>query len=213
MAGYEYYLWVGFKLLIGLVYVLVFLHYVGARRQFSQMTSLDLVSNFILCGLVGGFIYNHDISLDGFTMVMAIYFVIMFAVNYLTNKTWVGRKILYGIPEVIIQDGKLDVDKLKKSRLCMTDLMFLLRNKEIHSIKDVKVAQIEANGDITVVKKHGCEYALLLVDDGVVNTEALKQIKKDLKWLDKELAKKGINEYKDVFLAQWYNNELYVLRN
>lgn len=208
MQFFDYYMWVGIKLVIGLFAVLLFFQFSGAKRQFSQMTAMDVVSNFILCGLIGGYIYNRDITFGGFAIIMLMYFLVMYIINTFIIKTKWGRKLILGNPVVIINDGKINISKVRGQKMSMADLMFLLRSKGIHDLKDVKLAQVEVNGELTIVKKDEEDYALLLVDDGVINDEALKMINKDEEWLQKQLKKKNIEDMDDVFCAQWNDGKL-----
>lgn len=208
----EYYAYIALKLFFGLVLVLFFFKYSGAKRQLTQITAIDLITNFMLGAIWGGFVYNNDITIRGFTAIILTYFILIFVINQIINNTIWGRNFLVGSPLVIIADGKLDIKKLKKSKLGMSDLMSLLRKKEIRSLTDVKRAQIEVNGELTVVKKGDENYAILLIDNGNINEQALKQIKKSKKWLDEGLKKHKIKNLEDVFCAQWLNGDFYIIK-
>lgn len=119
---------------------------------------------------------------------------------------------MVGVPTIIISDGKLDVDKLKRMKISMTDFMSLLRHKKIHTIQSVKLAQIEIDGQLTIVKKGGEDYATLLVDNGVINEEGLKEIKKSKLWLKKQLSQKGYKDISKIFCAQWLHGQFYVIQ-
>lgn len=212
LIAWDYYAWVAVKLGYAFLLILFFFQFSGSKRQLAQMTSIDLISNFILGGIVGGFIYDEDISLSGFFLVIAAYFIIMYMINYLRNNTAWGRKIMVGVPTIIISDGKLDVDKLKRMKISMTDFMSLLRHKKIHTIQSIKLAQIEIDGQLTIVKKGGEDYATLLIDNGVINEEGLKEIKKSKLWLKKQLSQKGYKDISKIFCAQWLHGQFYVIQ-
>lgn len=209
----EYYPLVVLKLLLSFTVILLFFQFGGAKRQFTQMTSVDLISNFILGAIIGGFIYNNSISFVGFLFIMVTYFAINLLIHFLKNNTNWGRKLIVGAPTVLVNDGKLNIKKMKKMNMSMTDFMSLLRKHEVHSLSEIKLVQIEIGGGLTVAKKGEANYAILLVDDGKINTDGLEQIKKDEKWLKKELKKQGINKIEDVFAVQWLDGEFYVLKS
>lgn len=191
--------------------VLIFFQFSGNRRQFSQMTSFDLISNFILSAILGGYLFNADFTWQGFLYIVTIYFVLSWLVNFLAkNTSWV-RSAIIGTPTVIINDGELNTKNLQKMNMNMTDFMSLLRTKEVHSLKDVKLAQIEVGGDLTVLFKGEEDYAILLIENGKINRENLRRIKKTKKWLLQEL-KKQHTTLENVFFAQWLKNELYLLK-
>lgn len=205
------YLQISLRLVFAFVLVLVFFQFSGGKRQFSQMTTFDLISNFILSAILGGYVYSHQTSWFGFTFIIAVYFVINAIINFLTHKTKWGRAMIIGTPTIIIQDGEINVKNLKKMNMDMKDFMSLLRTKEVHSLKDVELAQIEVGGDLTVVRCGEENYAVMVIENGEVNKDNLKQIKKTEKWLTEQLKKQKIKSVKDVFYAQWQKNELYTV--
>lgn len=46
---------VAWRLLMSFILVLFFFQLSGSKRQFTQMTSFDLISNFLLSAVLGGF--------------------------------------------------------------------------------------------------------------------------------------------------------------
>lgn len=212
MSGMEYYFEVGGKLFLCFIFVLIFFQFSGAKRQFSQMTSIDLISNFILGGLLGGFLYNSNISFVGFLFVLSTYFLIIYFIHLLTTRTNWGRRLIVGVPTIIIENGKINIERLQKLKISMTDIMSLLRSKDIHSLTEIKLAQMEVGGSLTIVKKGEEDYAILLIDNGVINSEGLEQLKKDEKWLTRELKKHNVTDIKEVFCAQWLSGKFYIVR-
>lgn len=203
---------ISMRMLLAFVLVFVFFQFLGAKRQFSQMTSFDLISNFILSSIFGGFLFNPDISWKVFVIITAVYFALNWIVNYLAKNTTWGRGAIIGTPTVIIKDGELNVKNLNKMNMNMTDFMSLLRTKEVHSLADVKLAQIEVGGEITVARKGEENYAITIIENGKINKDNLKQIKKTKTWLMQQLKKQHESKVENVFYAQWQKNELYLLK-
>ncbi len=203
---------ISFRLFFAFVLVLVFFQFSGSKRQFSQMTTFDLISNFILSAILGGYLFNPEATWLGFIYVMTVYFILTWVINYLAGHTSWGRGIIIGTPTVIINEGKLNPKNLRKMNMNMTDFMSLLRTKEIHSLDDVKLAQIEVGGELTVVRKGEKNYAVILIENGKINRENLKRIRKTQKWLKEELKKQHVAKIENVFYAQWLNGEFYLLK-
>lgn len=205
------YLNVSLRMLMAFILVLIFFQFSGNKRQFSQMTSFDLVSNFILSAIFGGYLFDSEISWLGFVSVITVYFVLNGIINYLAKNTAWGRGMIVGTPTVIIDDGKINIRNLKKANMNMLDFMSLLRAKKVHSLKDVKLAQIEIGGALTVRLKGEQNYAMTLIENGKINQENLKLARKSKTWLLKEL-KKRRTKPEDVFFAQWQNDDLYLVK-
>ncbi len=73
-------------------------------------------------------------------------------------------------------------------------------------------AQIEPNGDLTIVRKGAKKYSVVIIDNGDVDADALVEIGRGEKWLMRELKKKKIKNMDEVLLAQWHNNRLQIIK-
>ena len=56
--------------------------------------------------------------------------------------------------------------------------MSLLRSKEVRSLAEVKLAQIEVGGELTVVLKGENDFSRIVIENGKVNEKNLKTIGK-----------------------------------
>lgn len=65
------------------------------------------------------------------------------------------RELFIGVPSVLIKDGKMKLDELKKARLTTDELEVALRQQKIGSIEDVELAILESNGNLSTVLKPG----------------------------------------------------------
>lgn len=199
------------RMLFAFVLILIFFQFSGSKRQFSQMTSFDLISNFVLSSILGGFLFNPDLSWQGFVYVLTLYFAISFLINYLAKNTSWGRGMIIGTPTVIIHNGELLQDNLRKMNMNMTDFMSLLRTKEVHALSDVRLAQIEVGGELTIVLKGEEDFSRIIIENGHINEENLKKIKKSKTWLRQKLKKQKIKE-EEVFFAEWSYDDLYIIK-
>jgi uncharacterized membrane protein YcaP (DUF421 family) len=200
------------RLISAFAVVLIFLKVIGMKQQLKQITSLDLILNFMLGAILSGFILNENLSPAEFFAVMFIYIVLVYCVNLVTRKTTWGRRLFVGTPKVIIENGRIDEEMIDKINLSIHDLAAALRAQRVHSLGEVKMAQIEPSGDLTIVRRGGRNYPLVLIDNGVLDMDALAGIHKDQKWIIKKLAEKKIKNIGDVFFAYWYKNRLDVIR-
>ena len=72
---------------------------------------------------------NNDINFYEGVFAISIYAIFSYLITLLTNKSIISRRLLIGSPTVIIEDGKLNYNSLKKSKLDLNDFLFLFRNK------------------------------------------------------------------------------------
>ena len=200
------------KLAIAIATAFVFLKIFNMNAQLKQMTPLDIVLNFLLGAILSNFILDRDISLTNFFFVVLIFGILLYAVNWFSFRTDMGRRIFIGSPKIIIQDGKFNLELMRRLKLNVRDMAAVMRRQKIRSLKDIEMAQIETNGDLTIVKKGSPDYSVILIDNGVIDAVALQKINKDEKWLRRRLKAMGINDPEEIFIAQWYDNRIQIIK-
>ena len=190
----------------------IYLKFFNTAGQLKQMTPLDVIVNFLLSAILSDFILDRSVTIMDFTVVVVIYGILLYTLNKLTFRTNVGRRLLIGVPRVIIQNGEIDADMMERLNISAHDLALAMRGQQIKSIKDVEMAQIEPNGDLTIVKKGAKKYSIIVIDNGDIDNDALVKINRSQKWLMKELKKHKINNIDEILIAQWHNNRLEIVK-
>lgn len=200
------------KLLMAIAAAVVFLRLFNGAVQLKQATTLDLIVNIMFSAILSEFILDNRITMLDFAVIVVIYGGMLYVLNKLTLNTNIGRRIFIGNPRVIIQNGQFDVDMMNRLNISAHDLAVAMRRQQVKSLKDVEMAQIEPNGDLTIVKKGDRKYSVVIIDNGNIDTDALAKINKNEKWLRRELRKKHIKDIDDIFVAQWNNNRLQIVK-
>lgn len=67
------------------------------------------------------------------------------------------RKVVCGNPVVIIKDGKILENQIKKLRISYEDLYSLLRQQDVFDVTDIRYGIVETNGSISLLKYKGEE--------------------------------------------------------
>ena len=190
----------------------VFMRIFNSMTQLKQATTLDLIINILLSAILSDFILDNRITMLDFLVIVLIYGAILFGLNKISVNTNLGRRIFIGSPRVIIQNGEFNVDMMARLNISAHDLASAMRRQQIKSLKDVEMAQIEPNGDLTIVKKGAKKYSVIIIDNGDIDTDALKKINRSPQWLRRELRKKHIKDIDEIFVAQWHNNRLQIIK-
>ena len=73
-------------------------------------------------------------------------------VSYISMKSRIGRKIFAGNPTVIIENGKIPENNMRKMRYSLNYLNQQLRENRIFNIEEVLYVVVETNGKISVLK-------------------------------------------------------------
>ncbi len=184
------------------------------KREVGQLGIIDLIVSILIAELVAISIENTDKSILLTIMPISVLVIIEIAFAFISIKSRTFRTFITGKPSVIISHGKINYKEMIKQRYSLDDLLFSLRQKEIKSIEDVEYAFLETNGTLSIFKynllKLNTNYPIALIIDGVIQTETLKNIKKNKLWLNYYLAKQKV-DLKDVFYAFYKNKKVYII--
>lgn len=207
----EHYLYIILKFCIGYITVILHLNYTGKIRL-SDMTPIDFIGNFIIGGIIGGVIYNNDITITEYCIVLVIGILLIELLNFLCSKINILRSFAIGRPIPIIQNGKFIIQNIKdkKNKIDILNVLSQLHKQGIYALQEIKFAQIEPSGGITAICKDHIQPSKILVQDGQIDHEELKIINKTEDWLKQEIDAKKIDISK-VFIAEYYNNKLYFI--
>lgn len=205
------YFTIGMKLALGLVTLVIVINITG-KGNLAPSSAVDQVQNYVLGGIIGGVIYNSSISILQYLIILMIWICLVLMVKWLKTNNIFFKKAIDGEPVVIISRGKLDIEACRKAGLTAHDVMFKLRSNNIYSIKDVKKAILEQNGQLIIVQSGEENPRFPLITDGTVQLQTLDSIDKDEDWLMEKLKERGVDNVSDVFLAEYENGNLTLVK-
>ncbi|RYL89256.1 DUF421 domain-containing protein [Sporolactobacillus sp. THM19-2] len=200
---------IGLKLLIGFICLLIFLNVTG-KTQLSQMSPVDLIGNLVLGAIIGGIIYNPDIRIPQFLIVILLWSAMMTVARFLKMRNLDVRRIVAGEVIPLVVNRKFIVKNFNQTNLDISDFTTMLRMRGIFSLRDLKYAQLEPSGQLTVIKSDGADLPVVVISNGQVITDNLKFIDKDEQWLTDLLKEKNISR-NDIFGAEWSERGLFVV--
>ena len=132
------------------LFLLVFLRLTG-KRQTGQYAPFDLVLLLILSNAVQNSMNAGDNSLVGGLVSAATLIGCHVVLAQLTFRyAWMAR-LIDGTPQVLVQQGQVNTDLMRKELLSTDDLEAALRASGCLHLHEVERATIETNGQITVV--------------------------------------------------------------
>ncbi|MDT8860087.1 DUF421 domain-containing protein [Alkalihalobacillus sp. MEB130] len=209
------------ELFVGFFALLVMTKVLG-KNQITQLTPFDFISALVLGELVGNAIYDKDIGLHYVLYAVFVWGSLIYTIEMITQKLRESRPWLEGTPSLIISQGKIQYEELKKNKLDLDQLLHLLRDKGVFSVREVEYGILETNGAVNVMRKQQVDFPInrdlqipakhvhlpvLLILDGEIIEEGLSKLNKEQSWLLNELFERGISGPKAVFFAEWQNGE------
>jgi len=134
------------------VFLLLLLRITG-RRQVGQLAPFDLVLLLVLSNAVQNSMNGGDNSLVGGLISATTLIVLNYGIGFLTYRNKRLEALIEGRPEVLIHNGKLFEDVLRRAKLTHHELNAALRRSGCACIDDVHSAILENNGSISVTPK------------------------------------------------------------
>jgi len=123
------------------------------KRQVGQMTTFDLVVVLVISNVLQNAMIGADNSVAGGILGAAVILIVNFIIAEIAVRSRRAERILEPEPTVLIVNGKIIEKNLRKELISIADLHSALRKDGIISSEDVKLAVLEPNGAISIVKK------------------------------------------------------------
>ncbi|WP_207420473.1 DUF421 domain-containing protein [Desertivirga brevis] len=135
------------------IYVAVFLILrLGGKRTVGEMTTFDLVLLLIISEAIQQSLIDDDNSITGGLLAITTLVFIDIMVSLISNRFSKVDKILNGVPLIILKDGKPLLERIKKSRLQVEDILEAARKMQgIDSLDKIKYAVLEKDGTISII--------------------------------------------------------------
>nr|WP_253300326.1 DUF421 domain-containing protein [Paenibacillus lautus] len=186
------------------------------KRQVTQLSFFEYLTGITIGSLAAYISLDLDANWYLGLVALGVWVACSLLIEFLTIKSKKARDFIDFKSTVLIKDGKILEDNLKKEKLSADELMQQLRKKDVFQVADVEFAIMESSGEINVLltrenlpltpKDLGVQVApekpgQVVVMDGEVMDEPLRVAGFNQGWLLEELDKQGA-KIKDVFLAQ-----------
>lgn len=184
------------------------------KRQLGEMEPSEFVVSTLLANLATLPMEEPDVPILHGIGPIVLVFLAEICIAYISLRSVSIRKFLCGKPVILIDNGKISTENLKRTRVNLDELTMQLREKNIFDLSTVKFAILETNGEISTLlygkdqpptakdlgaKVGEAHLPITLISDGRIMEENLSLAGKDLQWLEKELKKRNCS-LKNAFL-------------
>jgi uncharacterized membrane protein YcaP (DUF421 family) len=137
----------------GAVYLLVL---VGVRltgkREVGQMAPFDLTLLLLLSNAVQNAMTGPDTSLAGGAVAAIVLLSLNYLVAELSGLNRRFRRVVQGSPSLLIHNGELLMDHLKREHLTVDEVMRSLREHGIGGVAEVAIGVLEVDGSLSFLK-------------------------------------------------------------
>lgn len=199
------YISITLKLVTGMIGILAFLRITG-KAQMAQITSLDTVSAFVIGALVGGVLYNPDMSMLHIIFALIVWTGFNMLVRFAMRSAYM-RHLIKGKSDFLVKKGIINFGNFKRNSLEMEQFRMLLRQKGIFSMFDVEDVLFETNGAVTVLPTGKTADSFLIVNNGEFVESGLAGSEKSKEWALYHIKRNGFNSPSELFCMEWTPNK------
>lgn len=191
------------------------------QKQISQLDFFDYITGITIGSIAAEFATELEEPWKPL-LAMVIYAIATLMLGIIARKFPRTRKYLNGTSKIIMNNGKLYKENLKKAKLDINEFLVMCREQGYFDLNSIQTALFEYNGKLSILPtssrrptipedfKLKPEQETLFAEvimDGKVIEKNLQNIGFDINWLSKQLEKHGIGSPKDVFLAVCDKNQ------
>ena len=195
------YIAIALKLITGMIGILVFLRIAG-KAQMAQITPLDTVSAFVIGALVGGVLYNPDMSMWHILFALTVWTLFNMLIRFAMRSARL-RHFIKGESVFLVKNGAINFKNFKRNSLEMEQFRLLLRQKGIFSMFDAEDVIFETNGAVTVLSPNHTAPSFLLVNNGAIIESTLDQCNRSKTWVLSNIVHNGFESPSELFCMEW----------
>lgn len=198
---------IGLRTILFYLILLIALRIMG-KREVGELGVIDVVV-FIIMAEVAAFSLDspNEKILDAIVPIVVL-LIIQLVSSYISLKSKKFRDLVDGDPSVLIRNGEILEDEMRKQRYNLDDLFQQLREQNVGSVREVTFAFLEPSGNLSVFTKNETQPVLSLISDGVIQTSHIEIIGKTEDWLIDELKRQGINDHRKIFYCSFEEGKL-----
>ncbi|KJS22936.1 MAG: membrane protein [Clostridiaceae bacterium BRH_c20a] len=207
-------------------FTILFITKLLGKQQISQLTYYEYITGITFGSIAATMATDTDQLMWQHLIGLVFFGLLTFSMSIISLKNRPLRKIIAGEPVIVVQDGQILENNLKKMHYNIDEFTSELRAKDIFDINDLEYAIIETSGKISILKKANKDtptredlniaydsegLPVEIIIDGQLIYSNLERMGLDGKWLKKQLNKQDILSLNKVALASVdKNHNLYI---
>ena len=186
------------------------------KRQIGELEPVELVLMLLVSDLAAVPMQDFGIPLLNGALPIVTLLSLSMLLSFFSMRSVRFHRLICGNPTTLIQDGVIRQDAMRRNRFTLDELIDELRALGVTDLKTVKYAVLETNGQLSVLLfpdeapatprqlgrpvKDDVFLPVVLVNDGRVMKNALRDRALNEAWLNKTLRAHGFRSAREVLL-------------
>lgn len=188
---------------------------VMGHKQMAQMDFFDYITGITIGSIAAELATELEEPWKPL-IAMGVYGVVEVCLSGITRKFPKMRKYVNGTPTILMNNGTLYRQNMKKAKLELSEFMMMCRQEGYFNLNDIQTAIFEYNGRLTVlpvsdkrpmnpkdvnISPETETICTEVIMDGRILEENLSRMGLNTKWLQKQMEEQGYKEAKEIFLG------------
>ena len=197
------------------------------KKQVSELSLFDYVIGISIGNFTAEMVMDIEGQFINGILAMITFGVFAYLVSIISMKNITFRRFMIGVPSLIIEDGKILIDAMRRTKIDINDLLEQTRNAGYFDIDEIAYAIMEANGKMSFlpkdknktltkkdmqIKEEKAYLTANIIIDGKLMKNNIKNTDKSLDWVIHDLKVKGYDTYENILLATYKNNTITVYK-
>lgn len=185
-------------------------------RQMSQMSMFDYVNGITIGSIAAEMATSLEEDFVQPLTAMIVYALAALFLSWISSHSIRARKVIEGKPLVLLNNGELYWDNLRKAKIDVSEFLVQCRVNGYFDVSKLQTAILEGNGKISFLPKVSDrpvtpsdmklspkqdEMVANVILDGNIMRENLQHTGKDEKWLLNQIKGQGADSIEEVLLA------------
>lgn len=191
-------------------FYLIFIIRLMGKREVGSLSIFDLAVYFTISDLITACIIDQNIPIYIGILSVAILCFLQKVIAFITMKNKKIRDFIDGKKAIIINNGEIDFEEMKRQKYTFDDLYSQIREKGLDSISLIRWAILENSGKLSVItyKDSISDFPEPIISDGVINIENVKKSGLSEKYVLSQIEKQNIKNIKDISLCIYVDGKL-----
>ncbi len=123
----------------------------SGKRTLSQLNAFDFVVTVAFGSTFATILLNSSVSWAEGAAALALLAALQFVVAWASSHWRAARGVVTGEPSVLLRDGVIDADALRRQRLARSEVLQAVRSSGTGDLSKVALVVLETNGTLSVI--------------------------------------------------------------
>lgn len=195
------------------------------KKQISELSIFDYAIGISIGNFTSEMILVVESQIINGVIAILVFGIVGYLMSYTSRKSIIFRRKIFGVPTIILENGNIIYDSLKRLNIDINDFLEEARISGYFNIEDIAYAIMEANGKISFlakspnqtptkkdlnVKSPPATLPANIIIDSKLMIENIDKTNKSRNWFIKKLKEQGYATYENILLATYHNNMIYI---